>query len=591
QGLFALDTETTSLDYLESRVVGISIATEPGTAAYIPLMHHVPEELAAVDLEEQSKTPLQQLDKAMVLAQLKPLLASNTCLKIGHNLKYDAHVLANEGIELNGMAYDTMLESYVMNSTAIRHNLDAVSEHYLKLSSIAYESLTKTPQGTIPFESVPIPQATEYAAQDADFSFRAHAHLWPELTEGMKRVYQEIECPLMPVLLRMERVGVCLDGALLRAHSLELGEKLQGFEEQIFQMAGETFNVNSPKQLQKILYETLQLPILQKTPTGQPATSEDVLEELAALHPIANLLVQYRTIGKLKSTYTDKLPDMVATSTGRLHTHFQQAVTATGRLSSTDPNLQNIPIRDEEGRKIRQAFIAPKDYVILSADYSQIELRIMAHLSADPGLLRAFHSGGDVHRITASEIFHVPLEDVTDLQRRHAKAINFGLIYGMSPYGLAKQLESNQAVAAEYMNHYFTRYPQVKTYMDNTRELAHQQGYVETLFGRRLYLPDIRAPQVSKRRAAERAAVNAPMQGTAADLIKKAMVCIDAWTQTMPQKVRMVLQVHDELVFEVHKDAVTELAERIRQDMMQVADLSVPLNVNIAWGANWDAAH
>ncbi len=577
---FSVDTETTSLDYMAARVVGISLALEPGHAAYIPFGH---DYLGAP----------QQLDAEEVFGALRPLLEAEQPRKIGQNLKYDINVLANHGITLRGIAWDTMLESYVLDSVASRHDMDTLAQRHLGLRTIRYEDVAGKGAKQIGFEQVKIEDATPYAAEDADVTLRLHRVLWPQLEQQprLRAVFEEIEMPLVPVLSRLERQGALIDTALLARHSRELGERLLGIEAQAHLLAGQAFNLASPRQLQEILFGKLGLPSIGKTPTGQPSTAEPVLHELAEQFELPRVILEYRSLAKLKSTYTDRLPQQVSARTGRVHTSYQQAVTATGRLSSTDPNLQNIPVRTPEGRRIRQAFIAPPGYRLLAADYSQIELRIMAHLSGDRGLIEAFEQGHDVHRATAAEVFGVAIDAVDADQRRSAKTINFGLIYGMSAFGLAKQLGVGRAQAQAYIDRYFSRYPGVQDYMERTRRQAAADGYVETLFGRRLYLPDIRARNPATRQAAERTAINAPMQGTAADIIKRAMITIDAWLRDSEFPASMVLQVHDELVFEVRADAAAELDERVRELMGGAASLVVRLIVDVGSGANWDEAH
>ena len=580
--LFAFDTETTSLDYMKAEIVGASFCIEPGKAAYIPLAHDYP---GAPD----------QLNREQTLARLKPILENPQLGKIGHHLKYDAHVLLNHGIALAGMRYDTMLESYVWNSVATRHDMDSAAERYLGIKTIHYEDVAGKGAKQIPFSQVALEQASEYAAEDADVTLRLHRTLWPAISHEpmLKRLYEDFEQPLVPVLLGMEHRGVLLDRELLRAQSTEIAKKLQQLEIDAHGAAGQPFNLDSPKQLQHILYEKMQIPVLRKTPTGQPSTAEDVLEELAEAHALPKLILEYRGLAKLKSTYTDKLPEQINERTGRVHTSYHQAVAQTGRLSSTDPNLQNIPIRTQEGRRIRQAFIAPPGHVLLAADYSQIELRIMAHLSGDEGLLRAFAEDRDVHQATAAEVFGLETDQVTGDQRRSAKAINFGLIYGMSAFGLARQLGIERGAAAQYVDLYFARYPGVKRYMDETRERAKSLGYVETVFGRRLYLPEIRSRNRAMQQYAERSAINAPMQGTAADIIKLAMISVDPWCAARADRVRLIMQVHDELVFEVREDAVAEVTAEVRRRMAAAgADaLRVPLKIEIGTGLNWDEAH
>ena len=578
--LFAFDTETTSLDYSKAKIVGVSFAVTPGKAAYVPLAH------------DYAGVP-DQLNRTETLEKLRPLLENPHKAKLGQNLKYDAHVLANHGITLRGIAHDTMLESYVLNSTATKHNMDDLAQEYLGVTTIHYEDVAGKGAKQIPFQEVPLEQAAPYAAEDADITLRLHHVLMAKLQQQptLHKLYTEIEIPLISVLARIESNGVLIDAAMLAQQSLELANHIVAIEQQAHDLAGHTFNLGSPKQIQDILYDQLQLPVLKKTPKGQPSTEESVLQELAIDYPLPKLILDYRSLSKLKSTYTDKLPQQVDDKTGRIHTSYHQAVAATGRLSSSDPNLQNIPIRSEEGRKIRQAFIAPKGYKIVAADYSQIELRIMAHLSADAGLLKAFSEGQDVHRATAAEVFGVAPDQVTTDLRRSAKAINFGLIYGMSSFGLAQQLGLSRSQAQSYIDLYFTRYPGVKNYMDSIREQAREQGYVETLFGRRLYLPEIKSRNAARRQYAERTAINAPMQGTAADIIKRAMISTDQWLQQDKPAAKMIMQVHDELVFEVAEDQVEHCAGTIRAIMCSAADLDVPLIVDIGIGSNWDEAH
>ncbi|MGB5234505.1 MAG: DNA polymerase I [Candidatus Macondimonas sp.] len=577
--LIALDTETTGLDSLNARIVGMSFAIEPGEAIYIPLAH---EGLDAVP----------QLDRDATLARLRPLLENPERPKVGQNLKYDRAVLENHGIRLAGIRHDTLLESYVLDSTA-RHDLDTQALRELGVSTISYETVTGKGIRQIPFAAVPLDVASRYAAEDADITLRLHQVLWPRLqaVPALERVYESIEMPLMPVLGRMERLGVRVDASLLRTQSAELAEEMASLRERAQAEAGCAFNLDSPKQLQEILYDKLGLPVTRKTPKGQPSTAEDVLQELAVDYPLPRLILDYRSLAKLKSTYTDKLPAQIDPRTGRIHTSYQQAVAATGRLSSSDPNLQNIPVRTAQGRRIRQAFIADPGHVLLSADYSQIELRIMAHLSGDARLCEAFAQGEDVHRATAAEVFGVPPEIVSSAQRRAAKAINFGLIYGMSAFGLARQLGLTRDAAQRYVDRYFERYPGVRSFMEQTRATAREQGFVETVFGRRLYVPDIQARNAAQRQYAERTAVNAPMQGTAADIIKRAMITIDHWIAREAVPARMILQVHDELVFEVPLDAVEAVREGVLARMSGAAELAVPLEVDAGVGANWDAAH
>jgi len=578
--MFAFDTETTDLDYTKALVVGVSFAVEAGHAAYVPVAHTYPG------------AP-EQLSRQWVLDQLKPLLESKSVYKVGQNLKYDANVLINHDIHMAGIRHDTMLQSYVLNSTATRHNMDALAEKYLGQETIHYEDVAGKGAKQICFDQVPVEVAAPYAAEDADITLRLHQQLFSKLEkiDTLKKVYQTIEMPLVPVLARIEQTGVLVDEQMLSQQSSELASKIQILETQAHDAAGQPFNLGSPKQIQEILYDKLGLPILKKTPKGQPSTAENVLQDLAVDFPLPRLILEHRSLSKLRSTYTDKLPKQINPVTGRVHTSYHQAVAATGRLSSSDPNLQNIPVRSEEGRRIRQAFIAEPGFTVLAADYSQIELRIMAHLSQDSGLLKAFKDGLDVHKATAAEVFGVPLDQVETHQRRSAKAINFGLIYGMSAFGLAKQLDIDRGAAQGYINLYFDRYPGVKVYMDETRELAREQGYIETLFGRRLYLPDINAKNGQRRQYAERTAINAPMQGTAADIIKLAMLSVDEWLQVEKPSVRMVMQVHDELVFEVESGYVEQAASIIQQKMSGAASLDVPLVVDVGTGKNWDEAH
>jgi DNA polymerase I len=578
--LFAFDTETTSIDAQRAELVGVSFTDRCGHGAYVPLAHAYPG------------APT-QLSRAHVLAKLKPLLEDPAYLKVGHNLKYDMNVLANYGITLAGIGADTMLASYVLDSTAARHDMDSLALKYLSYKTIKYEDVTGKGKAQINFSEVPIEQASSYAAEDADITLRLHEHLWPRLREHkrMAQLYREIELPLAPVLAGMERTGVRIDVDMLRTQSGEIARRLLDLEREAHAAAGQPFNLESPKQIQEILFQKLKLPVLRKTPTGQPSTNEDVLAELALDYPLPQLILEHRGLAKLKSTYTDKLPEMINPVTGRVHTCYQQAVAATGRLSSSDPNLQNIPVRTAEGRRIRQAFIADPGHRVVSADYSQIELRIMAHLSGDSGLIRAFAQDMDIHRATAAEVFGVAPAAVTADMRRNAKAINFGLIYGMSAFGLARQLKIDRAAAQKYVDLYFARYPGVKAFMDRTREQARAQGYVETLFGRRLHLAEINASNMGRRQGAERAAINAPMQGTAADLIKKAMLQVAAWIRESGVSARMVMQVHDELVFEVAEADVAPAVKRIRELMTGVASLDVALAVDVGVGSNWDEAH
>lgn len=578
---FAFDTETDSLDYMVANLVGVSFAVEEGKAAYVPVAHDY------LDVPEQ-------LDRDWVLAQLKPLLEDPNQAKIGQNLKYDASVIARYGIEMQGIKYDTMLESYVYNSVVGRHDMDSLALRYLEHKNISFEEIAGKGKGQLTFNQIDLEQAGPYAAEDADITLRLHNALYPKVSadEKLLHVFSDIEMPLVPVLSRMERTGVLIDSMKLSAQSQEIAQRLDELEKRAFEIADQEFNLSSPKQLQAILFEKMGLPVLKKTPSGTPSTNEEVLQELALDYPLPKLILEYRGLAKLKSTYTDKLPKMVNPATGRVHTSYHQAVTATGRLSSSDPNLQNIPVRNDEGRRIRQAFIAPQGYKVLAIDYSQIELRIMAHLSGDKALLDAFCHGKDIHAATAAEILGLPLDQVSSEQRRRAKAINFGLIYGMSAFGLAKQLDMGRGEAQEYMNTYFERYPGVLEYMETTRTVASEQGYVETLFGRRLYLPDIKSRNGLRRKAAERAAINAPMQGTAADIIKRAMVLVDEWIgQQESGRVRLLMQVHDELVFEVQESEIESVAQEIKTLMESAAQLDVPLIADIGYGENWDQAH
>lgn len=579
--LFAFDTETTSLDYMEARVVGVSFAIEPGKAAYVPFGH------------DYLGAPV-QLTEAVVLGKLKPLLEDPARLKVGQNLKYDRNVLLNHGIELQGIAYDTMLESYVLNSTASRHDMDSLARRYLNVETISFEDIAGKGVKQLTFNQIELEQAAPYAAEDADITLRLHQALWGKLSAepGLAKVFSEIELPLLPVLARMERLGTTIEPKLLHQQSQEIEVRLAELEKQAHELAGQEFNLSSPKQLGEILFTKLGLPIIKKTPKGAPSTAEEVLAELAETYELPRLLMEHRGLAKLKSTYTDKLPLMIKPQTGRVHTSYHQAVAATGRLSSTDPNLQNIPVRNEQGRRIRQAFIPCTGYKLVAADYSQIELRIMAHLSGDKGLLTAFAEGKDIHKATAAEVFGVELDAVTSDMRRSAKAINFGLIYGMSAFGLAKQLGIGRAEAQKYMDLYFERYPGVLEYMERTRQQAEAQGYVETLFGRRLYLPDIKSRNAGLRKAAERAAINAPMQGTAADIIKRAMINVDGWIRGIEdQSIRMLMQVHDELVFEIREEKLEEYIGIIKEKMSAAAELHVPLVVEAGTGDNWDQAH
>ncbi|WIO74237.1 DNA polymerase I [Porticoccaceae bacterium LTM1] len=578
--LFAFDTETTSLDYMQAELVGVSFAVEAGSAAYVPFGH---DYLGAPS----------QLSRQQVLDKLKPLLEDPELKKIGQNLKYDMSVLARQGVDLRGVAYDTMLESYVVNSTAGRHDMDSLAERLLSHRCISFEEIAGKGAGQLTFNQIDIETAGPYAAEDADITLRLHQALMPELESqpGLQSVFTEIEMPLLSVLSRIERTGALIDGSLLRQQSQQLGQRIAEIQQEAFELAGEEFNLSSPKQLGAILFDKLQLPVLKKTAKGAPSTKEEVLQELALDYPLPKLLMEHRSLSKLKSTYTDKLPEMVNPATGRVHTSYHQAVTATGRLSSSDPNLQNIPVRTEEGRRIRHAFVAPKGCKLVAADYSQIELRIMAHLSGDKGLLTAFAEGLDVHRATAAEVFDTALDQVTPEQRRSAKAINFGLIYGMSAFGLGRQLNIGRNQAQQYIDLYFERYPGVQRYMEKTREGAKEKGYVETLFGRRLYVPMINARNGAHRQAAERTAINAPMQGTAADIIKRAMIAVDQWLQTEGLKSRVIMQVHDELVLEVPEAELETVTAGLPEYMSKAAELSVPLVVDVGVGDNWDEAH
>ena len=578
--LFAFDTETTSLNYMQAEIVGLSFAIEPGEAAYVPLAHLNP------GLEGQ-------LDRDRILDQMKPLLESDAVKKVGQHLKYDANVLANHGITLRGIAHDTMLQSYIIDAVGSRHDMGSLALKYLGQRVISFEEVAGKGAKQVSFDHVDIEQAAAYAAEDADVTLRLHEALMPKLEAEatLHEVYQRLELPLVPVLSKIERNGAFVSIEKLRAQSQEIAIRLAELESQACELAGQPFNLASPKQLGEILFEKLELPVIKKTPKGAPSTAEEVLVELANDYELPAVLIEHRGLAKLKSTYTDKLPEMVDTRTGRVHTSYHQAVTATGRLSSSDPNLQNIPIRTQEGRRIRQAFIAPEGRKIVAADYSQIELRIMAHLSSDAGLLHAFANELDVHSATAAEVFDVSLDEVTTDQRRKAKAINFGLIYGMSAFGLAKQIGVARGEAQEYIDRYFARYPGVADYMDATRAIAHEQGYVETLLGRRLYLPEINARNKQRQLAAERTAINAPMQGTAADIIKLAMIDVDAWLTETALDAKMIMQVHDELVFEVADEACETLCNNVTERMANVIELQVPLLTEVGVGANWDEAH
>ena len=578
--LFAFDTETTSLNYMEAELVGVSFAVEPGKAAYVPVAH------------DYMGAP-EQISREVLLTKLKPLLESDQHKKVGQHLKYDMNVLARYGIELQGIAFDTMLESYVLNSTATRHDMDSLADRYLGVKTIKFEEIAGKGKKQLTFNQIEMEQAAPYAAEDADITLRLHLAIDAQLSkeQTLWNVFQEIEKPLIPVLSRIERNGALVDAAMLGEQSIELAARMVELEREAYDLAGKEFNLASPKQLQQILFEELDIPVIKKTPKGAPSTAEDVLQELALEYPLPKLILEHRSLSKLKSTYTDKLPLMINPETGRIHTSYHQAVTATGRLSSTDPNLQNIPVRTQEGRRIRHAFVAPEGYKIVAADYSQIELRIMAHLSQDKGLLDAFSKGEDIHRATAAEVFKVGLDEVSADQRRSAKAINFGLIYGMSAFGLAKQLGIARKDAAQYIEHYFETYPGVQHYMDDIRTKAQEEGYVETLFGRRLYLPEIKAKNAMRRQAAERTAINAPMQGTAADIIKRAMVAVDQWLPESEFDVRMIMQVHDELVFEVREDQVDQFITEVKAQMASAAELDVPLLVEAGVGENWEQAH
>ena len=577
---FAFDTETTSLDYMSAELVGVSFAVEPGKAAYVPCGH---------DYEGAPR----QISREDLLASLRPLLENPKRIKLGQNLKYDMSVLARSGVALEGIGYDTMLESYVLDSTATRHDMDSLALKYLSHRTIHFEDVAGKGAKQLTFNQVPLEEAGPYAAEDADVALRLHQKLWPRLREeaSLERLFEDIEMPLVPVLSRIERNGVLVDREMLEVQSGELAARIEEIAAKAYEEAGEEFNLGSPKQIQGILFDQLELPVLEKTPKGQPSTAESVLQELAHDYALPKLILEYRAIAKLKSTYTDALPACINPVTGRVHTSYHQAVASTGRLSSTDPNLQNIPVRTPEGRRIRQAFVAPPGKRILAADYSQIELRIMAHLSGDEGLKTAFESGEDIHRATAAEVLGVSLDDVSAEDRRSAKAINFGLIYGMSAFGLGRQLGIPRREAQEYVDLYFARYPAVKEFMDETRERARDRGFVETVFGRRLYLPEIKSRNAARRQYAERTAINAPMQGTAADIIKRAMITLDKRLDGGSAGARMIMQVHDELVFEVSEDAVADVQAMAVESMETAADLSVPLKVESGAGSNWDEAH
>ncbi|KII78671.1 DNA polymerase I [Vibrio renipiscarius] len=579
--VFAFDTETDSLDYMVANLVGVSFATEEGVAAYVPVAHDY------LDAPEQ-------LDRDWVLEQLKPLLEDDNQAKVGQNLKYDASIVARYGIEMRGIKFDTMLASYVYNSVGGKHDMDSLALRFLQHSCISFEQVAGKGKKQLTFNQIDLEQASPYAAEDADVTLRLHHRLNESLAKDDKlnAIYHEIEMPLVPVLSRIERTGVLIDDMKLSAQSQEIAVRLDELEQKAYELAEQEFNMNSPKQLQALLFEKMGLPVIKKTPSGTPSTNEEVLQELALDYPLPKLILEYRGLAKLKSTYTDKLPKMINPETGRVHTSYHQAVTATGRLSSTDPNLQNIPIRNEEGRRIRQAFIAPHGYKILAVDYSQIELRIMAHLSGDKALLEAFREGKDIHAATAAEIMGTTIDQVSSEQRRRAKAVNFGLIYGMSAFGLAKQLGIPRGEAQDYMNKYFERYPGVMQYMEDTRSAASEQGYVETIFGRRLHLPEIQSRNGMRRKAAERAAINAPMQGTAADIIKKAMLLVDEWIEKEGDgRVKLLMQVHDELVFEVQESALAEIETKVQELMEAAATLAVPLIAESGHGDNWDQAH
>ena len=578
--LFSFDTETTSLDYMEAELVGVSFAIAAGEAAYVPCAHSYE---GAPD----------QISRERLLEKLGPILQDPMCLKVGQNLKYDMSVLARYDITLRGIAYDTMLESYVLNSVASRHNMDDLAMKYLGVSTVHFEDIAGKGAKQVTFDKIDLEIAANYAAEDADITLQLHEALWPKLEKepGLKRVFEEIELPLLSILSKVERTGVLLDVDLLNVQSGELEIRMSALTKDAYELAGEEFNLGSPKQLQAIFFEKLKLPILKKTPKGQPSTAEPVLQELALDYPLPKVIMEYRGLSKLKSTYTDQLPLQVHQRSGRVHTSYRQAVAATGRLSSQDPNLQNIPIRTEDGRRVRKAFIAPDGYQLIAADYSQIELRIMAHLSNDKGLVAAFEAGEDIHKATAAEVFNVELSAVKDFHRRNAKAINFGLIYGMSAFGLARQLNISRADAQEYIDLYFERYPGVRAYMDNTRAVAAEQGYVETLFGRRLYLPDITASNFQRRQAAERTAINAPMQGSAADIIKRAMITVNTWLEDSGLDARVIMQVHDELVLEAREDQVPQVVAGLTENMSGAAELSVPLLVECGVARDWEAAH
>jgi DNA polymerase-1 len=580
QDLIAVDTETTSIKYMEAELVGLSFAISPGRAAYLPVAHDYPAAPDQVSLEQ-------------ALQALKPVLENPAIAKVGQNLKYDMSVLARYGVAIEGPIHDTMLQSYVLNSVATRHNMDALAAYYLDRNTIHFEDVAGKGVKQLTFNQVPLETAGDYAAEDADVTLQLHHCLYPQLQAqpSLLSVYNDIDMPLVRLLSQVERQGTLVDGRMLKQHGAELADRLNELTQEVWALAGENFNLDSPKQLQSILYDKMDLPVLKKTPGGQPSTAEPVLVDLAQDYELPQLILTYRGLAKLKSTYADKLPLDIHPETGRIHTSYHQAVAATGRLSSSDPNLQNIPIRNAEGRRIRQAFVAPVNHVVLAADYSQIELRIMAHLSGDPGLTQAFAENQDIHRATAAEVFGLAPEDVADEQRRSAKAINFGLIYGMSAFGLAKQLNISRGLAADYIERYFDRYPGVLRYMEETKALAAEQGFVETAYGRRLYLPEINAKAVPRRQAAERTAINAPMQGTAADIIKLAMIAVQDWLPDSELDARMIMQVHDELVFEVAEADAQALNDGVVQRMAGAAELNVPLVVDTGVGENWDQAH
>jgi DNA polymerase-1 len=577
--VIAFDTETTSLNAINAEIVGASFAIEKGQAIYIPLAH---DYLGAPE----------QLPRHQVLQKLKPLLENNKPIKLGHHLKYDMEILANYNIKLGGIGFDTLLESYVLDSASNKHDMDSLALKYLGWRTITFEDVAGKGTKQLTFNQVPVAAAAVYAAEDADVTLQLHNTLWPRIKEekGLKFIFENIEVPLIPVLARMEYNGVLIDANMLHKQTIELEQRTKELEQSAYDIAGHSFNINSPKQLQEVLFEELKLPVLQKTPTGQYSTADSVLQELALDYALPKTIIEYRSLNKLISTYTTRLPQQISPKTNRVHTSYNQAGAATGRLSSSDPNLQNIPIRNAEGRRIRQAFIAPAEHKIISADYSQIELRIMAHISQEPNLLKAFENNLDVHEATAAEVLSIPLDQVTSEQRRNAKAVNFGLIYGMSAFGLAKQINVDRNTAQHYIDRYFARYPKVKEYMETTRLKAREQGYVETLWGRRLYLPDIRSSQIMRQKAAERTAINAPLQGSSADIIKMAMIKIDEWLQNSPIQAKMIMQVHDELVFEVANQDVENAIEVIRHHMMDTVKLSVPLLVSIGVGDNWDQA-